>query len=575
MPFLVPGGGDYQIVGTNIKGGTNAAPAVIGDNNMALGNGALQNIQNGDVNIAIGNTALSNLVDTNGNVVIGVTSGAGIVTTYQNIIVGYASDINENNYEGEGLQNNAIVIGANSNIGAHNIAIGSNITTQEMEDAGDTPNTILIGHDLSLPIIGHNFIAGSDISRSGGYSFANVVIGDSINIESDYSVAIGNNIYMGGQNSVALGLNATVADSASGFAVTGTVNSSGSVAILGTAGGTIFNSGYNIAIGDNSSATANDSVAIGRQASASANYSVAIGYGVSANSVKGIRIGDPTSTDAQIGSYDLSTFVTAGGLGTMSTQDAEAVDITGGSVDVDSLTVSGKTVPYVVEQWAVASGVAPSGVVGNNGALTLGTALPRTYSAGIYLYFPADAIYAGSAAGSYWCVMSSTTAGTIYQETLSGIPSYVAAPTSWVTTGPGAFVGSTAEISLASYSLAGNSLGNNGGYSSVQGWSTSNSASNKEIRIKYGGGNIYQITTITTSQSASHMAQFRNRGVSGEQICGSALAAAGGLGTSSANIGSLSVNSSTNQTVLYTGKTSLATDYVILEYAECSIAYKA
>lgn len=74
MPFFGGGGGDYKIVVTNIKGGTDAAPALVGDNNMALGNGALQSAENVDAIIAVGNGALNAVVDASGN--------AGIVIGY-------------------------------------------------------------------------------------------------------------------------------------------------------------------------------------------------------------------------------------------------------------------------------------------------------------------------------------------------------------------------------------------------------------------------------------------------------------------------------------------------------------
>src|SRR5574340_579223 len=63
MPFFGGGDGDYHIIATNIKGGTNAAPAIIGTNNMALGNNALASALNNDNNIAIGNNALANIPD--------------------------------------------------------------------------------------------------------------------------------------------------------------------------------------------------------------------------------------------------------------------------------------------------------------------------------------------------------------------------------------------------------------------------------------------------------------------------------------------------------------------------------
>src|ERR1700693_852831 len=83
-----------------------------------------------------------------------------------------------------------------------------------------------------------------------------------------------------------------------------------------------------------------------------------------------------------------------------------------------------------------------SGTIGNNGALSALTALPTIY-ANAYLYFPAGAIVAGSLAGLYYCIMSSTTAGTIYNNTydttLGVMPTIPANPVPFVTPGPGAY----------------------------------------------------------------------------------------------------------------------------------------
>lgn len=56
--------------------------------------------------------------------------------------------------------------------------------------------------------------------------------------------------------------------------------------------------------------------------------------------------------------------------------------------------------------------VAPSGTVAVDGAITLGTALPATFSGGLWLYLPAGAIVSGAAAW-YWADMSSTTVGVV------------------------------------------------------------------------------------------------------------------------------------------------------------------
>ena len=78
--------------------------------------------------------------------------------------------------------------------------------------------------------------------------------------------------------------------------------------------------------------------------------------------------------------------------------------------------------------------------MGNNGALSTLPVLPTTYSGGAFIYMPANAIFAGSAAGWYWFVASATTAGTVYNNAYTGgdpkaaVP---ATPTPFVSTGPG------------------------------------------------------------------------------------------------------------------------------------------
>lgn len=106
-------------------------------------------------------------------------------------------------------------------------------------------------------------------------------------------------------------------------------------------------------------------------------------------------------------------------------------------------------------------GTPSSGSIGDNGALTLTTALLQTFSQGLYLYFPANAIAAGVAAGSYWTVMSSTTAGTIYNNTyIGGKPVAPVSPTAFSTTGPGAYTQTTAaSITNVSMTLPGGIIG--------------------------------------------------------------------------------------------------------------------
>lgn len=113
-----------------------------------------------------------------------------------------------------------------------------------------------------------------------------------------------------------------------------------------------------------------------------------------------------------------------------------------------TFTGTGRGVPMNLVECGIPFVVASSGSMADNGAISGLTALPETYSGGCYLYLPANAISAGSAAGWYWAVMSSTTAGTVYNSTYTtGIPAAGTA-TAFATTGPGAFTGHTGAVAV-------------------------------------------------------------------------------------------------------------------------------
>lgn len=145
-------------------------------------------------------------------------------------------------------------------------------------------------------------------------------------------------------------------------------------------------------------------------------------------------------------------------------------------------------IPRILKQWAVPVGIAPSGSIGNNGALTLGTALPSAYP-GIWLHFPAGAVSTGSVAGLYWCVMSTTTAGTIYNtvlDPLTQVPYRPASNVPLVTTGPGAYTGVIAVVTVATVIVPGGSMRRNGRVTVQHLRSHNNSAGNKSSDIKWG-----------------------------------------------------------------------------------------
>jgi hypothetical protein len=77
--------------------------------------------------------------------------------------------------------------------------------------------------------------------------------------------------------------------------------------------------------------------------------------------------------------------------------------------------------PFIVAQSAVAVINPSSGSVtgsGTDATITLNAAMYQIYADGCWMVLPAGAAYAGSLAGLYWCVMSSTTVGILYDITL-------------------------------------------------------------------------------------------------------------------------------------------------------------
>lgn len=102
-----------------------------------------------------------------------------------------------------------------------------------------------------------------------------------------------------------------------------------------------------------------------------------------------------------------------------------------------------------------------SGTMGNNGALTLTTALatPTTFPFSCYIRLPASAIFSGSAAGIYFAIFSNSTLATVFNNPyVSGAPTIPSPTTPFVTTGPGAYTAETTGLTLHQIVLPGPAL---------------------------------------------------------------------------------------------------------------------
>jgi hypothetical protein len=223
--------------------------------------------------------------------------------------------------------------------------------------------------------------------------------------------------------------------------------------------------------------------------------------------------------------------------------------------------------PIVIAQSGIIIMIPSSGSIGDNGALTLTTALPATYSVGAYMYFPANAISAGSSAGLYYVVMSSTTVGTIYNNTYSGgQPSIPTDLVAFSTTGPGAYTQSTGvEVTLVSFTVPGGVLGINGKLDFESIVENNNSGDSKSYKVKFDSVDLVAQST-TTSLGGRYMATISNAGIENKQrtMSGATTASLTGTASVGASFQNTTVDTSQNVTASITGSLAVATNYCMV-----------
>jgi hypothetical protein len=222
--------------------------------------------------------------------------------------------------------------------------------------------------------------------------------------------------------------------------------------------------------------------------------------------------------------------------------------------------------PYILAQSGVPVGIAPNGTVATNGQITLGTALPRIYSNGIWFYLPAGAV-SGGAAGLYWCVMTSATVGQVYTkfaDTSQGFVPYI--PTGTLVNAIGSNAAYTQTIStgitLINASVPGNSMGANGSLRATHQFSCANNANGKSAQLQFGSGAILYNAGIGSAAGAQTLSTIRNCGVTNLQVAN--YNSLTGLGTSTV-IGYYGIDTTIAQSIIVLANISTATDYIICE----------
>ena len=222
---------------------------------------------------------------------------------------------------------------------------------------------------------------------------------------------------------------------------------------------------------------------------------------------------------------------------------------------------------FVLLQCGVSIGIAPSGTMAANGAVTLGTALNVTYSGGLWLYYAAGAVFSGSAAGFYWTVMSSTTAGTVYNNTyVPGTSSFdiPASPTAVVDAGPGAFTGVTSEITAISVTVPGGLMGKHGSLRWSLLFTHNNSANNKVLTHKFGAVSIATSSRTTTTASRESNCVI-NAGRADKQIANVGGIAFTDGNTTVPNPSIQSIDTGVDKVLSFTLTHGTATDFATLD----------
>jgi hypothetical protein len=206
--------------------------------------------------------------------------------------------------------------------------------------------------------------------------------------------------------------------------------------------------------------------------------------------------------------------------------------------------------------------ISPTGSMANNGAITLGTALPVTYP-NAYLFLPASAVSAGSSAGWYFTQFSSATVGTVFNNTyVSGQPNIPSSPIAFATTGPGAYTGVITSQVGPNYSVPGGSMGANGTLRIWSQWGCPGNVNNKIMIIQYGTQNVLGHTEATATTLAYVAAnELTNSGVANAQV----VQSAGLLGAATGAQKLFAINTGATQTLQAILQTSVATDYLILD----------
>lgn len=196
---------------------------------------------------------------------------------------------------------------------------------------------------------------------------------------------------------------------------------------------------------------------------------------------------------------------------------------------------------------------APTGTIntGSSGNITFGTAANRTYTEGLYVYLPSIATTPAITAGFYWCVMSSTTVGTLYASKGGAAINF--------TVGAG-YTGVTSSVDLPAQTLKGGVMGSYRRLSISGILSVTNNANAKTTSIRFGGSTAGS-ATFQSAASWPFSANIQNKTASLQHL----QPATSGTGAGSTSVTTINTASDQTYNPYLSGGGSTATDWWIVD----------
>ncbi len=183
-----------------------------------------------------------------------------------------------------------------------------------------------------------------------------------------------------------------------------------------------------------------------------------------------------------------------------------------------------------------------------------------------YMYLPANAIFAGSAAGRYWATTTTGYTWTVFNNTQGvGNPVIPLSPTPFSAVGPGVFSQTVnTDITLASISIPGGFLGRQGGLKCSCNVVTGNSTFNKGLRVKLGTAIPLSITVTASAGSRFIGPDIDNMGAEDRQFAATAAAyMLSGGATNTAAARTISVDTSAASTLAFVANMVSNLDFII------------